>query len=140
MQEIASRVKKEKKAEKSYIMKKLKDSRAIEMQLQSTQEFIYPKYLVERVAINLTQLLSIDKSTEDGIEEVVKIHPRWVIQKAIYDILSVQHLFLLIWLSPQRPKMYPRNQRVSQQRPGAPTFHPTIKGPKKENSIIFQQH
>ncbi|GFQ81725.1 hypothetical protein TNCT_150191 [Trichonephila clavata] len=44
---------------------------------------------------------------------------------------------------PQRPTMYPRNQRISQQRPAelrpdAPTFQPSQR--LSENNIIIQPH
>ncbi|GFR08734.1 hypothetical protein TNCT_103561 [Trichonephila clavata] len=96
MQEIASRINLEEEAEKFYIIKGLKEDRAIEMQLKSSKdiqerkekmkildlqeskisttnrpEFINPKYPLEE-HLPIQPNLATDLNTEDGV--VVKIN------------------------------------------------------------------
>ncbi|GFR03719.1 hypothetical protein TNCT_366321 [Trichonephila clavata] len=142
MQEIASRINLEEEAEKFYIIKGLKEDRAIEMQLKSSKdiqelkekmkildiqeskisttnrpEFINPKYPLERTPPHPTQLGH--RSQYRRWRSARDQPPMNYSQNQVYNQVypqrptSYQHHPSF---TPQRPTMYPRSQRISQQR------------------------
>ncbi|GFR08740.1 hypothetical protein TNCT_248551 [Trichonephila clavata] len=116
MKEIASPINLEE--EKFYIIKGLKEDRAVEMQLKNSKDIqdlkekrkIFWTYKKIKFQLQIDQNLYIqnirrkeylpirpnlptDHNTEDG--ELIKINNQWVTHDAMYTILSFQHLIII---------------------------------------------
>ncbi|GFS62057.1 retrovirus-related Pol polyprotein from transposon 17.6 [Trichonephila clavipes] len=142
----------EEEAEKYYIIRGLKENRAIEIQLQSCSnieelkekmklldiqekskssknEVIYPKYPMTRIPYHTNQFAHRQQYGGWNWRNDQSQHPD-TITNTRYKVYSPQ--FPSPYHHPsfslQRPTLYPRNQRFPQRptvlRPNAPTFYP----------------
>ncbi|GFU75440.1 hypothetical protein TNCV_2861561 [Trichonephila clavipes] len=148
-------------AEKYYIIRGLKENRAIEIQLQSCSnieelkekmklldiqekskssknEVIYPKYPMTRIPYHTNQFAHRQQYGGWNWRNDQSQHPD-TITNTRYKVYSFQ--FPSPYHHPsfslQRPTLYPRNQRFPQRptvlRPNAPTFYPRQ---RTQNNII----
>ncbi|GFY00413.1 hypothetical protein TNCV_1664521 [Trichonephila clavipes] len=160
VKEIASRINMEEEAEKYYIIRGLKENRAIEIQLQSCSnieelkekmklldiqekskssknEVIYPKYPMTRIPYHTNQFAPRQQYGGWNWRNDQSQHPD-TITNTKYKVYSPQ--FPSPYHHPsfslQRPTLYPRNQRFPQRptvlRPNASTFYPV----KEHKTII----
>ncbi|GFU50478.1 hypothetical protein TNCV_4456131 [Trichonephila clavipes] len=151
-------------AEKYYIIRGLKENRAIEIQLQSCSnieelkekmklldihekskssknEVIYPKYPMTRIPYHTNQFAHRQQYGGWNWRNDQSQHPD-TITNTRYKVYSPQ--FPSPYHHPsfslQRPTLYPRNQRFSQRptvfRPNAPTFYPRQR--TQNNNTVFQ--
>ncbi|GFT19666.1 hypothetical protein TNCV_2535291 [Trichonephila clavipes] len=130
----------EEEAEKYYIIRGLKENRAIEIQLQSCSNI---EELKEKMKLlDIQEKSKSNNNMEDGIggwnwRNDQSQHPD-TITNTRYKVYSPQ--FPSPYHHPsfslQRPTLYPRNQRFPQRptvlRPNAPTFYPV----KEHKTII----
>ncbi|GFX21576.1 hypothetical protein TNCV_1399901 [Trichonephila clavipes] len=165
IKEIASRISMEEEAEKYYIIRGLKENRAIELQLQSCRnieelkekmklldmqenskssknEVIYPKYPGTRIPHHTNQFACRQHYGRWSWRNDQSQHPD-TITGSRYNVYSPQlpsHSYHHLSFSLQRPTMYLRNQRLPQRpavlRPDAPTFYPR----QRTQNTIFQPH
>ncbi|GFT40115.1 retrovirus-related Pol polyprotein from transposon 17.6 [Trichonephila clavipes] len=166
VKEIASRINMEEEAEKYYIIRGLKENRAIEIQLQSCSnieelkekmklldiqekskssknEVIYPKYPVTRIPHHTNQFVRRQQYGGWNWRNDQSQHPD-AITGSRYNVYSPQFLspsYHHPSFSLQRPILY-RNQRFPQRptvlRPNAPTFNPRQR--TQNNNTVFQPH
>ncbi|GFQ87908.1 hypothetical protein TNCT_497451 [Trichonephila clavata] len=169
MQEIASRINLEEEAEKFYIIKGLKEDRAIEMQLKSSKdiqelrekmkildiqeskisttnrpEFSNPKYPMKITPPLLTQLAYSSQYARwrSGPNQPPMNYSRNQVYNQTYPQRPTSYHHYPAF-TPQLPTMYPRSQRISQQRPAefrpdAPIFHPSHR--LRENNTIIRPY
>ncbi|GFX05911.1 hypothetical protein TNCV_1785431 [Trichonephila clavipes] len=166
IKEIASQINMEEEAEKYYIIRGLKENRAIEIQLQSCSnieelkekmklldiqekskssknEVIYPKYPVTRIPHHTNQFVRRQQYGGWNWRNDQSQHPD-AITGSRYNVYSPQLLspsYHHPSFSLQRPILY-RNQRFPQRpsvlRPNAPTFYPRQR--TQNNNTVFQPH
>ncbi|GFV46557.1 hypothetical protein TNCV_3161141 [Trichonephila clavipes] len=157
----------EEEAEKYYIIRGLKENRAIELQLRSCNnieelkeknenfryprksksngnEIIYPKYPVTRLPHHTNQFVRRQQYGGWNWRNDQSQHPD-AITGSRYNVYSPQFLLPSYHhpsFSHQRPTLYPRNQRFPQRptvlRPNAPTFNPRQR--TQNNNTVFQPH
>ncbi|GFU83876.1 transposable element Tcb1 transposase [Trichonephila clavipes] len=162
VKEIASRINMEEEAEKYYIIRGLKEIRAIEIQLQSCSnieelkekmklldiqekskssknEVIYPKYPVTKIPHHTNQFARRQQYGGWNWRNDQSQHPD-AITGSRYNVYSPQLLspsYHHPSFSLQRPTLYPRNQRFPQRpsvlRPNTITFYP-----RKEHKTIIR--
>ncbi|GFX49686.1 hypothetical protein TNCV_1637241 [Trichonephila clavipes] len=165
VKEIASRINME-EAEKYYIIRGLKENRAIEIQLQSgsnvaelkekmklldiqeksissKNEVIYPKYPMTRIPYHTNQFAHRQQYGGWSWRNDQSQHPIPLpIQYIRYTLLSFHYLIITLPFHFKRPTLYPRNQRFPQRptvlRPNAPTFYPRER--TQNNNTVFQPH
>ncbi|GFT35921.1 retrotransposable element Tf2 protein type 1 [Trichonephila clavipes] len=166
VKEIASRINMEEEAEKYYIIRRLKENRAIEIQLQSCSnieelkekmklldiqekskssknEVIYPKYPRTRIPYHTNQFVHRQQYGGWNWRNDQSQHPD-TITNTRYKVYSPQFPSPYHYpsFSLQRPTLYPRNQRFPQRptvlRPNAPTFYPRQR--TQNNNTVFQPH
>ncbi|GFX91720.1 hypothetical protein TNCV_3529191 [Trichonephila clavipes] len=156
----------EEDTEKYYIIRGLKENRAIEIQLQSCSnieelkkkmklldiqekskssknEFIYRKYPMTRIPYHTNQFAHRQQYGGWNWRNDQSQHPD-TITNTRCKVYSPQ--FPLPYHHPsfslQRPTLYPRNQRFPQRptvlRPNAPTFYPRQR--TQNNNTVFQPH
>ncbi|GFS72825.1 hypothetical protein TNCV_4628731 [Trichonephila clavipes] len=166
VKEIASRINMEEEAEKYYIIRGLKENRAIEIQLQSCSNI---EELKEKM-----KLLDIQDKSKSSKNEVIYLkYPMARIPYHTNQFAHRQQYGEWIWrndqsqlsdtitntrpkvyspqfpspyhhpsFSLQGPTLYPRNQRFPQQptvlRPNAPTFYTRQR--TQNNNTVFQPH
>ncbi|GFS83681.1 hypothetical protein TNCV_610331 [Trichonephila clavipes] len=166
VKEIASRINMEEEAEKYYIIRGLKENRAIEIQLQSCSnieelkekmklldiqekskssknEVIYPKYPMTRIPYHTNQFAHRQQYGGWNWRNDQSQHPD-TITNTRYKVYFPQ--FPSPYHHPsfslQRPTLYPRNRRFPQRptvlRPNAPTFYPRQR--TQNNNTVFQPH
>ncbi|GFX67945.1 transposable element Tcb2 transposase [Trichonephila clavipes] len=166
VKEIASRINMEEEAEKYYIIRGLKENRAIEIQLQSCSnieelkekmklldiqekskssknEVIYPKYPRTRIPYHTNQFAHIQQYGGWNWRNDQSQHPD-TITNTRYKVYSPQ--FPSPYHHPsfslQRPTLYPRNQRFPQR----PTVFATQcsnflpRQRTQNNNTVFQPH
>ncbi|GFU91820.1 hypothetical protein TNCV_3192071 [Trichonephila clavipes] len=156
----------EEEAEKYYIIRGLKENRAIELQLRSCNnieelkekmklldiqekskssknEVIYPKYPVTRIPHHTNQFVRRQQYGRWNWRNDQSQHPD-AITGSRYNVYSPQLLspsYHHPSFSLQRPILY-RNQRFPQRpsvlRPNAPTFYPRQR--TQNNNTVFQPH
>ncbi|GFW65953.1 hypothetical protein TNCV_587791 [Trichonephila clavipes] len=156
----------EEEAEKYYIIRGLKENRAIELQLRSCNnieelkekmklldiqeksksngnEIIYPKYPVTRIPHHTNQFVRRQQYGGWNWRNDQSQHPD-AITGSRYNVYSPQFLspsYHHPSFSLQRPILY-RNQRFPQRptvlRPNAPTFNPRQR--TQNNNTVFQPH
>ncbi|GFX97375.1 mitotic-spindle organizing protein 2A [Trichonephila clavipes] len=166
VKEIASRINMEEESEKYYIIRGLKENRAIEILLQSCSnieelkekmkhldiqekskssknEVIYPKYPVTRLPHHTNQFARRQQYGGWNWRNDQSQHPD-AITGSRYNVYSPQFLspsYHHPSYSLQRPILY-RNQRFPQRptvlRPNAPTFNPRQR--TQNNNTVFQPH
>ncbi|GFW46278.1 hypothetical protein TNCV_2813731 [Trichonephila clavipes] len=132
----------EEEAEKYYIIRGLKENRAIEIQLQSCSNV---EELKEKMKLLDIQEKSKSKQQYGGWNwrNDQSQHPD-TITNTRYKVYSPQFPspYHHPSLSRQRPTLYLRNQQFSQRpsilRPNAPTFYPRQR--TQNNNTVFQPH
>ncbi|GFY22386.1 hypothetical protein TNCV_2176471 [Trichonephila clavipes] len=166
VKEIASRINMEEEAEKYYIIRGLKENRAIEIQLQSCSnieelkekmklldiqekskssknEVIYLKYPMTRIPYHTNQFAHRQQYGGWNWRNDQSQHPD-TITNTRYKVYSPQFPSPYHYpsFSRQRPTLYPRNQQFPQRpsilRPNAPTFYSRQR--IQNNNTVFQPH
>ncbi|GFV62879.1 adhesion G protein-coupled receptor B2 [Trichonephila clavipes] len=156
----------EEEAEKYYIIRGLKENRAIEIQLQSCSnieelkekmklldiqekskssknEVIYPKYPMTRIPYHTNQFAHRQQYGGRNWRNDQSQHPD-TITNTRYKVYSPQFPspYHHPSFSRQWPTLYPRNQQFPQRpsilRPNAPTFYPRQR--TQINNTVFQPH
>ncbi|GFW53643.1 hypothetical protein TNCV_4815441 [Trichonephila clavipes] len=156
----------EEEAEKYYIIRGLKENRAIEIQLQSCSnieelkekmklldiqekskssknEVIYPKYPMTRIPYHTNQFAHRQQYGGWNWRNDQSQHPD-TITNTRYKVYSPQFPspYHHPSFSRQRPTLYPRNQQFPQRpsilRPNAPTFY--LRQRTQNSNTVFQPH